>query len=70
MLGDPAESYMYGAIYMWQIPAGVIGAILASVLFVPVFYPLQLTSVNKVPLLYTAQKKKHCPPGNHHASHL
>ena len=48
MLGDPAESYMYGAMYMWQLPAGVIGSILASLLFVPVFYPLQLTSVNKV----------------------
>ena len=48
MLRDPAESYMYGAIYMWQILAGIIGAILASVLFVPLLYPLQLTSSSKV----------------------
>ena len=57
MLGDPAESYLYGAIYLWQIPAGVMGAVLASLIFVPVYYPLQLISTYKVsffPILFNS----------------
>ena len=48
MLGDTAESYMYGAIYLWQTFAGCIGTVIASYVFIPIFYPLQLTSINKV----------------------
>ena len=46
-----SETYMYGAVYLWNTVALCIGAVLANVIFVPIFYPLQLTSINKVKML-------------------
>ena len=48
LLGYPAEIYAYGGQY-WVGTWGVIlGVLLACGIFVPVFYPLQITSVNEV----------------------
>ena len=48
MLGFPAEAYTNGGMY-WLYAVGIaIGAILTTILFVPVFHPLKLTSVNEV----------------------
>ena len=47
VLGFPAEMYAFGG-QMWLNAAGTaLGAILACVLYVPVFYPLKLTSINE-----------------------
>ena len=52
MLGFPAEAYTNGGMY-WLYAVGIaIGAILSATLFVPVFHPLKLTSVNEVCILY------------------
>lgn len=48
MLGYPAEMYAFGAQFSLGIIAIGIGGCLACAVFVPVFYPLQLTSVNEV----------------------
>lgn len=48
LLGYPTEMYSFGAQY-WLCTIGVaLGAFLACYVFVPVFYPLKLTSVNEV----------------------
>ena len=48
VLGFPAETYTNGGMY-WLLGVGIaVGIILATVVFVPVFYPLKLTSVNEV----------------------
>ena len=48
ILGYPAEIYYYGAQYWLYCVGQALGAVLAIVIFVPVFYPLQMTSVNHV----------------------
>ena len=48
ILGFPAEAYTNGGM-VWLYAVGIaIGAILAMLIFVPVFHPLGLTSVNEV----------------------
>ena len=48
LLGYPAEMYAFGAQYWLGVFGVVLGACLASWVFVPLFYPLQLVSVNEV----------------------
>ena len=51
MVGNPAEIYLYGhggMMIMTYVTADIGGALLAAVLFVPMFYSLQITSVNTV----------------------
>ena len=48
VLGYPAEMYAFGG-QMWLHAIGTaLGAALACVLYVPVFYPLKITSINEV----------------------
>ena len=48
VVGFTAEAYLYGGI-VWLYAGGIaIGAVVAIVVFVPVFHPLKLTSVNEV----------------------
>ena len=44
MLGFPAEAYAYGMQYSIQVIGLLIGYSLASVLVVPIFHPLKMTS--------------------------
>ena len=48
ILGYPAEIYYHGAQYWLYCGGQALGAVLALLVFVPVFYPLQMTSVNHV----------------------
>lgn len=48
ILGTPAEMYMAGTLYMIYIIGACIGCILASLCFVPLMYPLKLTSSYEV----------------------
>ena len=48
LLGYPAEMFAFGAQYWLGSIAIALGAILAALVFVPVFYPLRITSVNEV----------------------
>ncbi|KAK2163806.1 hypothetical protein LSH36_74g13000 [Paralvinella palmiformis] len=45
ILGNPAEVYIYGTQYMWYILATVIGILCGTFLFVPLYYPLNITSI-------------------------
>mgnify|MGYP000008263243 CR=1 FL=1 len=48
ILGYPAEMYNQGTA-MWFNAIGMsLGAVVAALLFVPLFHPLKLTSVNEV----------------------
>ena len=48
IIGFPAEFYLYGGMF-WLYAGGIaVGAFVAIVVFVPVFHPLKLTSVNEV----------------------
>lgn len=50
ILGAPAEVYLYGTQY-WMYSFGIaLACVLASVLFVPLLYPLKLTSSYEVSL--------------------
>ena len=48
LLGMPAEIYAYGAQWFVALPAFTLGAIAGMYLFIPVFYPLEVTSINEV----------------------
>ena len=51
--GIPAENYIYGGVF-WYIVIGIaMGTILSVLIFVPVFHPLELTSVNDVSVIST-----------------
>ena len=48
ILGEPAEMYTFGG-QLWISKFGwMLGAVLSTVIFVPVLHPLKLTSVNEV----------------------
>lgn len=47
-LGAPAEMYAYGVHFQLSVVSIPIGAILSAILFVPVFYGIKMTSMNKV----------------------
>ena len=48
LLGYPAEMFAFGAQYWLGCISLTLGVIVAAVLFVPVFYPLKITSINEV----------------------
>ena len=48
MLGSPAESYLHGAVFLFYGIGLIIGILLSITLYLPVFHPLSLTSVNDV----------------------
>ena len=48
LLGFPAEVYAYGSQWFVSLPAYMLGAIATVFLFMPVFYPLPITSINEV----------------------
>ena len=48
LLGFPAEIYSFGAEITTGLIGVIIGNLLAVVVFVPVIYPLKMTSVNEV----------------------
>ena len=48
VIGIPAENYVYGGIFWLFFLGHSLGAILGAIIFVPVFHPLRLTSVNEV----------------------
>ena len=48
LLGYPAEVYAYGPQWFIATIGSVLGSIGAAYLFLPVLYPLNLTSVNEV----------------------
>ena len=52
LLGIPAEVYSYGGQYWLGSFGGAIGTSMACIIFVPVFYPLKLVSVNEVNIVY------------------
>ncbi|KAI1290201.1 Sodium-coupled monocarboxylate transporter 2 [Halotydeus destructor] len=47
ILGTPAEVYSLGTQFVWNMAAFTVGVILAVNVFMPIYYDLQLTSVNK-----------------------
>ena len=48
IIGYAAETYTYGSQYSMSILGYALGTVMAVVIFIPVFYPLQLVSVNEV----------------------
>ena len=48
VLGLPAETYIYGFMYTWIILAFIPAILISMLVYIPVFYKLQLTSVNEV----------------------
>ena len=48
LMGYPTEVFAYGVQYCLGSFSGAVGIVLASYVFLPVFYPLKLTSVNEV----------------------
>ena len=48
LIGMPSEIYAFGAQFWVAIIGSGTASALACVVFVPVFYPLKLTSVNEV----------------------
>ena len=48
ILGNAAEIYYYGIDYMFVLVGYISAAFGAANLFVPLFYPLKLTSMNEV----------------------
>ena len=59
LLGAPAEMYTYGVMYEFVCVAIVLSTVIVAIFFVPLFHPLNMTSVHKVSLLihyYTNQQ--------------
>ena len=48
LLGDAAENYFFGITYSLYIISSIISTLLAAFIFVPLFYPLRITSVQEV----------------------
>ena len=51
ILGNAAETYYYGIDYMFVLVGYTFASFGAATLFVPLFYPLKLTSMNEVSVL-------------------
>ena len=52
VLGVPAEMYTQGVMYVIGDVGYFLGGVLATFVFIPLFYPLQLTSVYEVSTVY------------------
>ena len=48
LLGDAAENYFYGITFLLYIFPAIISILLTAFIFVPLFYPLQITSIQEV----------------------
>ena len=48
ILGNSAEVYVFGTQYMWYLLAMVSGTAIGTMLFVPLYYPLKITSIFEV----------------------
>ena len=48
LLGAPAEMYTYGVMYEFVCVGIIISTIIVALFFVPLLYPLKLTSAHKV----------------------
>ncbi|XP_063778986.1 sodium/iodide cotransporter [Pseudophryne corroboree] len=44
VLGVPAESYLYGAKFLWMIMGQILNSLLTAYIFMPIFYRLGITS--------------------------
>lgn len=53
LLGAPAEVYTKGTQYYLYTFGQMIAVVLASIIYVPLFYPLKLTSMYEVSTYYT-----------------
>lgn len=52
LLGHPAEMYFNGISFWGFVLGGSFGILIGTVCYVPVFYPLRMTSINEVKLLF------------------
>ena len=52
ILGYPAEMFLRGTQFWMVIFAGILASVVAAEVFLPVYYSLSFTSVNKVGILY------------------
>ena len=50
ILGQSAEFYFFGITYIFSFTGSIIGMVAVMIFIVPVFHPLQLTSINQVSL--------------------
>ena len=48
ILGNAAETYFYGINYFFVVPGYIFAALMARATFVPMLYPLKITSINEV----------------------
>lgn len=48
VLGLPAEIYMFNTMFIWNTAGYAIGALIATQMFVPMFFELKLTSIYEV----------------------
>ena len=48
IIGFPAETYFFGSTFWFHIPSSCLGIVAAAFSYVPLFYPLKMTSVNEV----------------------
>ena len=44
VVGHPAEMYTYGIQSLWIVLGNTLGYLVAALIFVPMFYPMKLTS--------------------------
>ena len=52
IIGFPAEVYLYGGMFVLSVVGIALGTVMAAFIFVPMFYPLGLTSINTVGRLF------------------
>lgn len=48
MLGVPAENFVHGSQYLMNTVGVVVGIVLSAEVFMPVFYDMEMISVNQV----------------------
>ncbi len=51
-IGNPAEIYTGGTLYWWYAVGGSLSTVAAALIFVPLLYPLKLTSCHEVSASY------------------
>ena len=51
ILGYPVEIYYFGSTFLFIIVGGLLGVLTAVYFFIPVLYPLRMTSINEVGVL-------------------
>ncbi len=48
LLGAPADTYYYGIMYFFMLIGLIPATIIVCIWFVPLFYPMRITSANEV----------------------